>query len=134
MTKRFTMPTMLLVLAGMSGCSGGAKRTNDVREIGVAFHEFFAEKAKPPTQAADLKPYIKDEKAYAFLSSGDFVLIWGVGIPEMKANSGDAGGTILGYEKDAPEKGGLVLFGDGVVKSMTAEEFKKTPKAKKKGS
>lgn len=139
MSKQFKLLTMALVLVGFIGCSGSksagdAKRTNDVREIGLAFHEFFGANAKPPTQASDLKPYIKDEKAYALLSSSDFVFIWGVGFPDMAGNPDGSGGTILGYEKDAPEKGGLVLLGDGVVKNMTAEEFKKMPKAKKKGN
>ena len=37
--------------------------------------------------------------------------------------------TILAYEKDVPASGGLVLMAEGSVRSMTADEFKKTPKA-----
>ena len=37
--------------------------------------------------------------------------------------------TVLGYEKDVPEKGGAVAMGDGSVKTMTAEQFKAAPKA-----
>ena len=42
--------------------------------------------------------------------------------------------TILAYEKDAPEKGGMVAHGDGSVKKLTADEFKKAivPKPPKK--
>ena len=43
-----------------------------------------------------------------------------------------AANTILAYEKDAPTKGGLCLFGDASVRKLTAEEFKQAPKAGKK--
>lgn len=135
MGKQFRLLTMVFILAGLMGCSGnkGAeriKRTNDAKEIGLAYHKFLADSnSKPPTQAADLKKYIQDDKAYAWLSSGDFVFFWDVGIANMPDG---AGKTILGYEKDAPEKGGIVLFGDAVVKELTADEFKKTTLAKKK--
>jgi hypothetical protein len=39
------------------------------------------------------------------------------------------GNTVLGYEKDAPTKGGLVLMGDASVREMSADEFKNAPKA-----
>jgi hypothetical protein len=86
--------------------------------------------APAPMQASDLIPYIKNEDAKALLTSGDIVFLWGVTVQEMARTPAKSEGTILAYEKDAPTKGGLALFGDGVVKNLSAEEFNKTPKAK----
>ena len=38
--------------------------------------------------------------------------------------------TILAYEKDAPEKGGMVAYGDVSVKKLSADAFKKAIVAK----
>ena len=40
--------------------------------------------------------------------------------------------TILAYAKDAPMRGGIVGYGDGTAKKLTAEEFKKAIVAKAK--
>ena len=57
------------------------------------------------------------------LKSGECVVVWG-------AKPDKAGSAGLGYEKDAPQKGGAVLLSNGKVKAMTAQEFE----AAKKGS
>jgi hypothetical protein len=59
---------------------------------------------------------------YKAIQEGRYVLYWGVN-PLAPANA------VLGYEKDAPSKGGVVLLMDGSVHPMSAEEFKTAPKA-----
>lgn len=49
---------------------------------------------------------------------------WGVADP-----TGAAAHKILAYEKGAPRQGGLVVYGDGTVKNLTASEFQTAPKA-----
>jgi hypothetical protein len=39
---------------------------------------------------------------------------------------------VLAYVSDVPAKGGLVLMGDASVQKMSAEEFRKAPKAGKR--
>jgi hypothetical protein len=58
------------------------------------------------------------------LKSGDFILIYSVKLADIKDP------LVLGYEKDAPTKGGLVLMTDGKVVALTAAEFKKAKLAK----
>jgi hypothetical protein len=136
---------VLLAVVLLAGCSGkkdkdgdpgsptpGAdvKRKAQMRDIGLAYHEYFADSNKAPKKAGDLDPYLKGGDANALLKSGDVVFIWDV-TPLDMGNTGGSGNTIVAYEKDAPTKGGVVLFGDGAVKHLSAEEFKKSPQAKK---
>ncbi len=54
--------------------------------------------------------------AFNAVKEGKYVVVWGV--------SGKDSGTVLAYEKAAPEKGGAVLMADGTIKTMTADELK----------
>ena len=40
--------------------------------------------------------------------------------------------TILAYERDAPTRGGLVLFGDGHTENLSLAEFNAKPQAGKR--
>jgi hypothetical protein len=53
------------------------------------------------------------------------VVFWNVDVTVT-----DNGKYVLGYEKDVPQSGGLVLMADGSVKHMTASEFTAAPTAK----
>ena len=131
-----TIPVVVCLALLVSGCSSQkavdrVKRSNDLKEIGLAFHEFCQKPGSPaPTKADDLKPWIKDTGAMSKLASGEVVFLWGVHARDLARMPDGSGGTILAYEKETPEKGGLCLFGECSVKELTAEEFKKTPKAK----
>src|SRR5437763_845520 len=114
---------LLLAVAGLSGCSGKAvdrvKKVNQMRQIGLAFHAFCDDHdAQGPTKPDDLKPYLKDTDAGSLLTSGEVVFIWGVSAREASKLSPDGTRTILAYEKDAPTKGGVVLFGGGEAESI----------------
>jgi hypothetical protein len=67
------------------------------------------------------------------VKAGALVFIWDVDIAEVGKTPGGTAGTILGYEKDAPISGGLVLMVDAKVKTMTAAEFQAAPLAKPRG-
>ncbi|VTR94515.1 Uncharacterized protein OS=Singulisphaera acidiphila (strain ATCC BAA-1392 / DSM 18658 / VKM B-2454 / MOB10) GN=Sinac_5777 PE=4 SV=1 [Gemmata massiliana] len=84
-----------------------------------------AEQGKPPAQKADdLRNY---ENAYplgfAVVRSGEVVVNWGTA-PAAGSES------VLAYQKDVPTAGGWAVLQNGVVKRMTADEFKAAPKAK----
>ena len=102
---------------------------NDLKQIGLAYHNHIDSTTKPPQKAEDLAPYFENSKKLLdHLKTKRIEFYYGVGLLQMTEGSSN---TVLAYEKDTPEKGGLVLFGDGSVRKLSADEFKKAPKAKK---
>jgi hypothetical protein len=104
-----------------------AIRTNQLKMIGLAYHSHLDSKRQPPAKVEDLAPfYENDAKVTAALKDGSFVFLWKSSIQNMTAGTSN---TVLAYEKETPDKGGLVLMADGSVKTMSAKEFKDAPKA-----
>ena len=112
------------------GASGGtrtkldeAKITNDFRQLGLAYHSCLDANKRPPAKVEDLAPFYENNAALtAKIKDGSYILFWNVDVTKL-ANG--ASNTILGYEKDAPTKGGVVAFADGRAAVVTAEEFAK---------
>jgi hypothetical protein len=103
-----------------------AKKLNDLKQIGLAYHNYVSAMGKPPASAADIEPYLeKDSKVPAALKDGTYVVYWNVKFTDLTNGTSN---TLLGYEKDAPAQGGAVLFADGSAKPVTAEDFAKAAK------
>jgi hypothetical protein len=101
--------------------------SNDLKEILLAYHNYGDKnKGSAPTKAADLGSFL-EKRALARLEDKSVVFVYGVTLKDMIDGSSN---TILAFEKDAPEKGGMVAYGDGSVKKLTADEFKKAIVAK----
>jgi hypothetical protein len=101
--------------------------SNDLKEILLAYHSYSDKnKGSAPAKAADLAPFL-EKRALGRLDDKSVVFVYGVTIKDMVEGTSN---TILAYEKDAPEKGGLVAYGDGSVKKLTADAFKKATVAK----
>lgn len=101
-------------------------RSNQLKRIGLAYHNHMDSSKKPPAKVEDLAPYYEnDAQITAAIKEGTFVVFWNCSFQAMKAGTSN---TILAYEKETPEKGGLVLMADGSVRTMTVKEFKDAPK------
>jgi len=116
-----------LMVAGQVGA--GANVSNDLKQIALAFHNCLDATNKAPQKADDLEPYLdKNQKLIDALKGGEYVFLYGVTLQQMTQGTSN---TVLAYQKDVPTKGGFVAYGDGSVKRLTADEFKKAILAKK---
>jgi hypothetical protein len=108
--------------------AGPKVETNDLRPLGVAYHSFQAANGnKAPQALADLMPLLAaDPKSVDHLRAGRVVFLYGVPLTAMRAGTSN---TILAYEKDVPAKGGLTLYADGSIRTLTAAQFASAPKA-----
>src|SRR5262249_51468966 len=103
--------------------------TNQLKQIGLAYHSYSdANGGKAPTKAEDLGPYVENDARILKALKDDFVFFYNVRITQMTQGTSN---TILAHEKGAEKEGGIVLFGDGSVKRLSADEFAKAAKAGK---
>jgi hypothetical protein len=121
----------------LAGCSArNVVIANDFKQLGLAYHTYYHEHKKGPNGPDDLVRYTGGDEAGAKLiqkvKDGTYVMIWGVDLRD--ATKQGAGDLVLGYEKDAPTRGGHVLLLSAEVKQLSAEEFAKARKATPTGS
>ncbi|HEY7428751.1 MAG TPA: hypothetical protein VH682_31260 [Gemmataceae bacterium] len=109
------------------------RNTNELKHIALLYQNYLDINHAAPANADDLLKIASSDpqavQAVQQAKSGKYVILWGATTSEMQKNPQGSSGTILGYEKDVPTAGGLVLMGDGGVKNMTAAEFQSAPKA-----
>jgi hypothetical protein len=131
-----TLVLLLLAVAlTLPGCgriqeaAQRAQRTNDLKAIGLAYHNYVDKYGKAPTQAGDLAEFLAGEfpRSVQDLNDGSVVFLYGVRPNEMVDGASQ---TVLAYDKDVPTNGGLVLLGDASVRIVTAQELQKMPQAK----
>ena len=102
---------------------------NDMKQIGLAWHNFHDTNNRGPKDADELAPYFDNSKKLLdSLKTKRIDFAFGVSIRELSDKG--LSNVIIGFEKDAATKGGLALFGDGSVRKLSAAEFAKAAKAK----
>src|SRR5262245_58627721 len=123
--------SLSLAALGCGGARSDPEAAADLRVLGKGFHNFNEDKKRGPRDADEFRPYIEaDSKtAYPGLKDGRYVFQWNVGLRDIMPGTDE---HVLGYERDVPTKGGPVLFGDGAVKNLTADQFKAAKLAKAK--
>jgi hypothetical protein len=103
------------------------ERMDLLKQVGLAYHSYLdrpENKGKAPKTAADLQPYLPlaiGAPARTVLTDGSVVFMYGVRAPEDMP-LGPAN-YVLAYDATVPAQGGVVLFGDGSVRTVTAAEF-----------
>lgn len=124
------------------------QRKNALKELGLSYHWYLDAHDWGPADLEELRnaPYgdgfdfglnlaeknkSAREDAYERVERGEIVLIWNAGFRGLMGKPGDQQKPyykyLMGYESQAPEKGGWVLLGSGDVKEVTPAEFKKLP-------
>lgn len=128
---RFSAACVVVGLSvGIAGAApGDARTTNDLKQIGLAYYNYHDSFNKGPAKAEDLAEFLEnDKRLIGLLKDENIVFFFGVGIAQMTAGTSN---TVLAYVKEVPDKGGLVLMGDGSIKKLSADEFAKATKAGK---
>ena len=106
-----------------------------IADVGEALRAFQANNGEPPKTAAELVGAQGMDMLAPIgmkaISDDEVVVFWGTTLPDTMevALTEEGQDTVLAYESQVPESGGLVLMVDRSVKSMTAEEFQAAPKA-----
>jgi hypothetical protein len=121
----------VLACGAMGKASARQKAVNDMKQLGMMYHNFHDAKARGPESAAEWNALVSDPEEKALVSAvaaGEYVIYWNVKFPTLTAGTQN---TVLGYEKKVPTEGGTVLMADGSVQQMTAEDFAAAPKADK---
>jgi hypothetical protein len=126
---------LVLALAGLAaaGCNKlrdtaiKQKIANDLKKLCELYGEYYSARGHGPAALEDLEPLATgDEQAQAVLQAvrtGRYVLLWNVDVHAVGRTRPGMSFTVLGYERDVPESGGLVLMVDGTVLEMKPAKF-----------
>jgi hypothetical protein len=109
--------TLLLGCTESGRPSTGAERpvTLALPEVQDLYFSYYKAEGKPPARLADFdKLRHTFGNGYRAIQAGEIIVVWGAAL---------APDVLIAYEKSTPESGGLVLFGTGVSKNLSAEEF-----------
>jgi hypothetical protein len=102
---------------------------NDLKQIGLAYHAFHDANNRGPANPEQLAPFFENSKKLLdHFKTKRIEFFYNVRIVDMTEGTAN---TVLAYEKDTPTKGGYALYGDGSVRKLSAEQFKKAILAKK---
>jgi hypothetical protein len=110
------------ILPSVGRFEAGAR---DLKEIGLSYLNH-ASSGRSPSRLEDMTDLKRDApRIYQAIADGQYVVFWNANLNTPAGTSN----TILGYVKGAPTQGGVVLFLDGSVRNITAQEFQTFAKA-----
>ncbi len=100
------------------------KNKNELKNIGYYYHFFHQANQRGPSSAAEFLSADKYEKRLhpslrTVVESGQYVIIWDYNVKADRLRSE----SMFGYHTSVPESGGWVVYADGHVELITAEQF-----------
>ncbi|WP_165247233.1 hypothetical protein [Paludisphaera soli] len=122
------LPLIAVLLASLPACaptsnSPSGAEPSPVEQVGQLLRTYQEQNKPAPKSLKDAEKLgAALPRALEALRSGEVVIYWGVNLDEY------GGASVIGYEKDVPEKGGVVILGDGSTTEVTAEAFQGLPK------
>jgi hypothetical protein len=135
--SRLAMLVMLAAVAA-AGCTKlrdaalKQKTANDLKKLCDLYGAYYSARGHGPESLSDLEPLATgDAEAEAVLEAvrkGRYVLLWGVDVHAVGKTRPGMAFTILGYQREVPESGGMVVMVDGSVVEMKAAKFAASPK------
>jgi hypothetical protein len=139
-SDRIAIVSAVLAILFATGCGEktadktAEETTNDLKAIGLMYNNYLnAHAGKAPASADDLEQNTANtQQAIQGIKSGKYVIIWNStrkAIRKAPGRKGHMSDTVLGYEKEVPTAGGMVLMITGSTRRMTAGEFQAAPKA-----
>jgi hypothetical protein len=102
---------------------------HDLEDIAIAFKRYYDKTKDWARRPEDLQPHLERPDAFARVKDGQYIVVWDAFQREKPAG---AAGVILAYEKDAPTKGGIVVYRDASFANLTAAEVQAALAAGKK--
>jgi hypothetical protein len=132
--KRFRLALLLTLIAvTLASCNKlrdtaiKQKIANDLKKLCDLYGDYYAARGHAPAALEDLEPLAtgdaEAESALRAARAGRYVLLWGVDIKEVARTAPGMAFTVLGYERDVPQSGGMVLMVDGIVLEMKPAKF-----------
>ena len=115
--------TFMLLVSIALGCGASKRESTGVDqpvniamvEVNELYFTFDKAEGKPPTKLADFDKLKQTwPRGHKAIQTGDIIVLWGTPLSDE---------TPIAYEKATPEKGGIVLFGNGTTKTLTSEAF-----------
>jgi hypothetical protein len=131
-------PLLVLAVLAAAGCNKlrdtavKQKTANDLKRLCDLYGAYYSARGRGPASVEDLAPLATgDAEAQAVLADvrgGRYVLLWGVDVHAVGRTRPGMAFTVLGYERDVPQSGGMVLMVDGSVLDMKPAKFAAAPK------
>ena len=113
----------ILLASVVPGCGNPKRESTGVDqpvniamlEVNELYFTFDKAEGKPPAKLTEFDKLKQTwPRGFKAVQTGDIIVLWGTPLSDE---------TPIAYEKTAPEKGGLVLFGNGTTKTLTPEAF-----------
>lgn len=128
--------SIVLVLFAL-GCSSGPvenherppKEYQQLKGIGEAYIQSIKKQKRGPHDLAELKPFLlrqpEGQELFNAVSSGNYVVIWGLSLKNLEAGKGQTTFPIMAYQASEDENGKRYVLMHGTqVQQLTEEEFK----------